>query len=237
LREVAKPESNPWFLLILCLIKKEFQMKDKGTKPLVIVVLIFVAVLAIGWISTQRSGLEWTTTTQETLDYLLEADYQVLPEDVAYFVEFEEPGYVYVDLRNPYEFIKGNVATSVNIPRNQLLEEPALEYFNQQAQDSMKVVLIHCTEAEATGPWMLLKQLGYDNIKVMKGGWSYYANESLDPYDMPDIPKYEVEEPAYDFAAIMELMKASPAAAASQDAPEVVIPQRKKKKSAVEGGC
>lgn len=211
-------------------------MNNNGTKSLVIVVLIFVGVLAIGWLSTLKSGLGWEKSSQETLDYLFEADYQVLPEDVAYYTEFDEPGYVYVDLRNPYEFVKGNVPTSVNIPQTDLLTEPALEYFQQAAEDSLNVVLYHSTEAEATGPWLLLKQLGYDNLKVMKGGWSYYANESLDPYDMPEIPKYMVEEPAYDFAAIMELMKASPAAA-SQDMPEVVIPTRKKKKNVVEGGC
>lgn len=211
-------------------------MKDNGTKPLVITVLIFVGVLVIGLISTQKSGLEWKKTSQETLDGLNDAGYQVLPEDVAYYTEFGEPGYVYVDLRNPYEFTKGNIPTSVNIPQTDLLAEPALEFFNKAAKDSLHVVLYHSTEADATGPWLLLKQLGYDNVEVMMGGWKYYANESLDPYDMPEVPKYMVEEPAYDFASIMQLMESSPAAA-SQDMPEMVIPQRKKKKNVVEGGC
>jgi hypothetical protein len=82
-----------------------------------------------------------------------------------------------------------------------------------------------------------MKQLGYNNLWLMRGGWNYYANESLDPYDMPEVPKYMVEQPAYDFAAIMELMQNAPASVVDQDAPEVVLPTRKKKKNVVEGGC
>lgn len=206
-------------------------------KALVTVALIFVAVLIIGWISMKRGGLSWEITPQQTVDYLMEAEYQVLPEDVAYYVDFDEPGYVFVDLRNPYEYVKGNIKTSVNIPQTELLTEEALQFFRDAAQDSLTIVLYSTDEAAATGPWLLLKQMGYKNLKVMKGGWDYYANESLDPYDMPEVPKYMVEEPAYDFASIMELMKSSPASEQQQDAPEVVIPQRRKKKNAVEGGC
>jgi rhodanese-related sulfurtransferase len=212
-------------------------MKDNSTKALVIAVLLFVAVLVIGWISTQRSGLTWEISPQDTVDFLMEAEYQILPEDVAYYVDFEEPGFVYVDLRNQYDHIKGSVPTSINIPQTELLEKASLEFFDEMAADSLTVVLYGRDEATATGPWLLLRQLGYENIKVMKGGWEYYANESLDPYDMPEVPKYMVEEPAYDFAAIMELMESSPAASASDDMPEVVIPKRKKKKNVVEGGC
>lgn len=212
-------------------------MKDNSKKALVIVALLFVAVLFIGWMSTGSSGLSWEKTPQETINYLMEAEYQILPEDVAYYVEFEEPGYVYVDLRNPYEYVKGNIPTSVNIPQTELLEEAALEYFDETAADSLTVVLYSRDEAAATGPWLLLRQLGYNNVKVMKGGWEYYANESLDPYDMPEVPKYMVEEPAYDFAAIMELMESSPVSVTPDDMPEVVVPQRKKKKNVVEGGC
>ncbi len=55
--------------------------------------------------------------------------------------------------------------------------------------ESLTVILIAETQSEANGPWMLLKQLGYNNLKVMLGGWNYYANP-IDPYDMPETPPY-----------------------------------------------
>ncbi len=212
-------------------------MKDKNTKSLLIASLIFVGVLLIGFVTMQGSDLTFETSPQETIDALMDAEYTILPEDVAYYVEIDEPGYLYVDLRNPYEFVKGNVPGSINIPQTDLLENKSLDFFDAAQNDSMRVVLIASDEAAATDPWLLMKQLGYNNMWLMRGGWNYYANESLDPYDMPEVPKYMVEEPAYDFATIMELIQNAPASVLDQDAPEVVLPTRKKKKNVVEGGC
>jgi len=211
-------------------------MREHKTKRLVRAVAVFLGVLIVGYIFMKGPGLVFNETPQQTIDYLMESEFEVLPEDVAYNVEFDEPGYIYIDLRNPYDFSKGNIPTSINIPQTDLLEERTLEFLNEAQKDSLTLVMIGYDEAYAIGPWLILKQLGYNNTKVMKGGWNYYTNESLDPYDMPEIPKYMVEEPAYDFASIMEMMKSSPAASQTE-APEIVMPTRKKKKAAVEGGC
>ena len=217
---------------------QRLKMKDRSKKPLVIVAVVFAAVLLIGMIARKQSQTEYNMTPRETLDLVAYPDdYTVVPEDVAYYIDFEEPGYLYVDLRSPYDFVKGHLTGAVNIPENMLLEEEAKEFFDQAAKDSLTVILYSTDEAAAVNPWMLLAQLGYQNLKVMRGGWGYYAYEPLDPYDMPEIPKYMVEEPAYDFMAIMERLKANPGAAATPEAQEVVLPTRRKKKTAVEGGC
>lgn len=212
-------------------------MREYSTKRLVRAVSIFLGVLIFGFIFTKSSGLRFIITPQQAIDYLVEADYQILPEDVAFYIESEVPGYIYVDLRNPYDFFKGNVPTSVNIPQTDLLDEETLNFFDEAQKDSVIVVLISTDEAAATGPWLILKQLGYNNLKVMKGGWDYYATESLDPYDMPEVPKYMVEEPAFDFIAIMETMKSGSGNNSTGNTPEVILPERKKKHSKVEGGC
>jgi hypothetical protein len=53
---------------------------------------------------------------------------------------------------------------------------------------------------------------------------------------MPEIPEYLVEEPKYDFAAIIENAGLDQGSTPS-DEPEVIIPTRRKKKTVVEGGC
>jgi len=199
--------------------------------------VIFIAIIIIGFLAIRKPDIEYAFTMQETIDEIQNQDYRLLPEDVAYNVDMEEPGFVYVDLRSPYEFVIGSVGASVNIPANVILDPQSLEFFTACVGDSLTVVLIGTDEAEATGPWLLLKQIGFNNIKVMKGGWQYYANEPLDPYDMPDLPKYQVEEPKYDFVEIMEMMKENPYATAPVESQEVILPTRKNKKSVVEGGC
>lgn len=207
-------------------------------KALVVAALIFTGLLVIGLISVWRFESAYELSAAETLDLVVDpSEYEILPEDVAYFIDFEEPGYVYVDLRSPYEFVKGHISGAKNIPENMLLEEASMEFFEDAISDSLTIVLYGHDEAAAAMPWMLLRQLGYQHLKVMKGGWEYYANESLDPYDMPEIPKYRVEEPAYDFMAIREMLESGKNVVKPAEAQEVVIPKRKKKKTVVEGGC
>ena len=101
----------------------------------------------------------------------------------------------------------------------------------------MTVVLYGQDQLEANGPWMILRQMGYENVKVLMGGYHYFTTGPLDFYDMPEIPKYLVEEPAYDFYGVMETLGSRQPDEIISDQPEVVIPTRKKKESVVEGGC
>ncbi len=212
-------------------------MKENNrTKRLSIASVIFIAVIIIGLITIRKPDLEYKLNPEQLLEAILENTDEIYPEDVEYFVEFEEPGYACIDLRSPYEFVKGHISGSINIPANELLEKENMETFDGFVKDSLIVILIAETQTEAIGPWMLLKQLGYNNLHVMLGGWNYYANP-IDPYDMPEIAPYLVEEAKYDFMTIMETLGSNPNIGQSADAPEMVIPTRKKKSSAVEGGC
>jgi len=212
-------------------------MKENNrTKRLSIASVIFIAIIIIGLITIRKPDIEYQLSPQETVDALLEEPEEIYPEDVEYFADFEEPGYAFVDLRSPYDFVKGNVAGSINIPSNMILEKESLDLFDKFVEDSLTVILIAETQSEANGPWIVLKQLGYNNLKVMLGGWNYYANP-MDPYDMPEVPPYLVEEAKYDYMTIMETLGSNPNIGQSADAPEMVIPKRKKKTSAVEGGC
>lgn len=213
-------------------------MREYSTKRLVIAVSIFLMVLILGFIFMKKGDLAFAKTTQQTIDYLSTADYQISPEIVARNIKAGEKGYVYVDLRNPYEFAIGNLPGSVNIPQTELLSEKALGVFTAAQNQDETVVLIGNDEATTTGPWLILEQLGYNNLKVMQGGWEYLIGKKSHTGDLTSAPAYMVEEPAYDYSGILKLMQAEPSAAGQNGgAPEIVVPMRKTKKGAVEGGC
>ncbi len=201
-------------------------------------VVIFILVIVIGLLTLNKPDLKYRCTPDETLAHLMLNEDEIYPEDLVGIIEMEEPAYVIVDLRSPYEFIKGHISSALNIPTNSLLDKENLKEFKQYARDSVTVILYGQTQLEANGPWMILKQIGFNNFKVLLGGYHYFTTGPLDFYDMPEVPAYLVEEPAYDFFAIMEEMgSVSFEKAPSSNQPEVVIPTRKKKQSVVEGGC
>ncbi len=204
------------------------------TTRLSYVTVIVVLVIVIGLLTMKQPRLSYQLTPEESLESVLMLEDEIFPEDVAFIFEYEDPGYTVVDIRNPYDFHKGHLPTAVNIPVPDLLTEENLLFFDLMARDSITVIIYGQRQLEANGPWMVLKQLGYNNIKVMLGGYEYYTTKSLDPYDMPEIPEYLVEEPLFDFAGI-GAQNYTPAA--SESTAEPVITVRKKKKAVAEGGC
>lgn len=204
----------------------------------VAIVVIFVLVIVIGLLTINRPDLKFKLTIDETLEQVSISEDEMFPEDLVGIIEMEEPGYAIIDIRNPFEFIKGHISGALNIPTNSLLDKENLKMFDQYASDSVQVIMYAQNQLEANGPWLILKQLGYNNIKVLMGGYHYFTTGPLDFYDMPEVPAYLVEEPAYDFYGIMEVLGSrSFEDSDAGDQPQVIIPTRKKKESVVEGGC
>lgn len=214
-------------------------MKNKHPNlSFVAIVVIFVLVIVLGLVTLNRPDLTYQLSTGETLDQVILNEEVFYPEELVGIIGTDDPAYAIIDIRNPYEYIKGHINGAINIPSNSLLDKENLRDFDEYAADSVTVILYGQTQLEANGPWMILKQLGYDNFRVLMGGYHYFTTGPLDFYDMPEIPAYLVEEPAYDFYGIMEEMGSAPVGPAGAGTEtQVVVPTRKKKQSAAEGGC
>jgi rhodanese-related sulfurtransferase len=196
-----------------------------------------VILLIIGYLILVPSERKFTVSNEELLEEILLLEDEIFPEDVFSIIEYGDSGYYFIDTRTPHEFRNSHIEGAVNIPVHDFLDRENLKLFDDLQEDSLTVVIYSRDQREANGGWMFLKQLGYDNIKVMLGGYDYYTTGPLDLYDMPDIPEYLVEEPITDFAAEFEAMGGAGFDVTQTEAPEVVVPTRKKKKAVAEGGC
>mgnify|MGYP006304521309 CR=1 FL=1 len=207
-----------------------------GKSKLLIVVVAFVLLIILGILSVRKPGISYEMTTDQALENALSYIDEVFPEDLAYIVEDSTPGYQLVDIRTPYDFLKGHISTATNIPSSIMLEEENLEYLRELDKDSVIIVLYGNDQSQANCPWMLLRQIGLENVKVLLGGYEYFHASITDPYGIEDLPSYFVEDTKYDFNELIQNNEASEFLP-NVSAPEVIIPKRKKKKVAAEGGC
>jgi rhodanese-related sulfurtransferase len=207
------------------------------TRRLLIFTSLFVLVIIIGLLTFKTPQPGFKLSPAEALAEAMSLSDEYFPEDIPMLVEYEDPAYQLVDVRNPDEYMKGHIETAINIPTYSILDRNHESFFRKMEEDSVTVILYGKDQLEANSPWLLLKQLGYNNIKVLLGGYDYYINGPVDLYDMPETPLYLVEEPKYDFAAIIENAGMDQNAGKSAQEPEIVIPTRKKKKNVAEGGC
>lgn len=208
----------------------------KNPKRLSISVITFVLIIIIGFITMNRPEHFYKATPAELMESIMALEGEITPEEAIYYAEENDPWFVFIDIRNQYEYIKGHIPNAINIPLTELLTEETLKQFDSYVEDSISIVMYGNSQTDANAPWMMLKLLGYKDVKLMLGGYEYYAKDPSEIDVMADMPEYYVEIAKYDFAAIVS--EASLNVEESQtEASEPVIPVRKKKKTIASGGC
>lgn len=75
-----------------------------------------------------------------------------------------------IDIRSAELFAQGHPENAINVPLHQLLDNASIEIFSQLLENRKEAVLCGRDELQATAPWLLLQQLGYKNILLLKGG-------------------------------------------------------------------
>lgn len=91
--------------------------------------------------------------------------------DQSYLVPVQNmAGKQVIDIRSAELFAQGHPANAVNIPVRQLLDEASIELYRNLMKNGKEAVLYGSDELQATAPWLLLQQLGYSNILLLKGG-------------------------------------------------------------------
>lgn len=206
------------------------------TRRLTVASILFVTVIIIGLITLNKPDFEYQLTAETMLEELYDLENEMLPDEAMEILAYEDSSFIFVDVRNPNVYQRGYLGNAINIPVSDILDEGSLDFYRLMAADSVTIVFYGKDQREANAPWMLLKQLGFTQMKVLLGGYDYLADESIDYYDMPEIPAYFVEEPALDFAAFMEAAGTQTMEQSSPE-PKEIQPVKRKKKVVSEGGC
>lgn len=178
-----------------------------------------VVIVFLGFLFRPKT-IDFKVSADEAVKLMSEPQMQVSISDLA--------GKQLIDIRPAELFAQGHPENAINIPVRNLLDGESLELFDRLLDNGQAAVLYGSDELQATAPWLLLQQLGYQNIKIMKGGYTL-NNEFKEPV------LSSTEAMGLDTAA----MKAKPVLAETpkteKKKPQVVIPVRQEVSSG--GGC
>jgi len=202
-------------------------MKElEKTKRISVAAVLFILVVIIALLAYERLKHFYKVNTEIALNKLLTKDYFVNLNEI------NNPEFVLIDIRNQYVFEKGHLENSINIHAPDLLNETNSKIFKELNEQNKTAVLYGNNPTEANMSFLLLYQLGYDNIKILLINNSYKHNKLIT--QSSDIGKSTTDINAY--------IKESQKNAAIKPKPEKkkakkVVPVKKKKKMPVEGGC
>jgi rhodanese-related sulfurtransferase len=206
-------------------------MKElEKTKRISFSAVIFLLVIVFDLLNFKRPQFIFVTTAEKTLETLVNQN-QLL--SFATFKTLDTATYLLVDVRNNFDYSKGHEKGAINIASSQFLEKPFIDQISQTLKENKTVILYGESPDSANNVWMLLYQLGHQNIRVLSVAASYHN-------DLFSLDQIEVEKASLDYAIDMEKAKKQVIIKAKiKPVPrkKKVITKPKKKKRAPEGGC
>lgn len=203
-------------------------MKElEKTKRISIAAVLFILAVIIGLLTYKRPKNTYAINTKTTLEKITSENYLVTLN------ELNNPDYVLIDVRNQYDFEKGHLENAINIYAAEILSEDNIKVFEELKATNKTAVLYGNNPQEPNVPFLILYQLGYDNLKLLTIEISYLQNKLI-------TKDSEIEKSEADVAAFINesIKKANTAPIVKAvEAPKKVITVQKKKKAPAEGGC
>ncbi|MFO7672397.1 MAG: rhodanese-like domain-containing protein [Lutibacter sp.] len=204
-------------------------MKElEKTKRISIAAVLFILAVIIGLLTYKRPKHTYAVNTKSTLERITSENYLVTLN------ELNNPDYVLVDIRNQYEFDKGHLENAINVYAAEILSEDNIKVFEELKENNKTAVLYGNNPQEPNAPFLILYQLGYENIKLLAIENSYLQNKLITQNS--EIEKSEADVTAFINESIKKANTA-PIVKVVAAPPKKVITVEKKKKAPAEGGC
>ena len=165
-----------------------------------------------------------------------------LEEHVMYPYELEDifsgaiDTVILIDIRDKFEFGRGHIDGAENISAITLINQDNIKRLKKTVEEGRTIVIYGNDQLEANGPWMVFRQLGFDNVKVLLGGYNFYKDWKDMLGDTYYEDSYLLGAPRYDFAEVAASASMIGGESESESQKPVTV-KRKKKSSVAEGGC
>jgi rhodanese-related sulfurtransferase len=158
---------------------KKFIKKNALFLSALIVVIFIILIIAV----TNRPSVTYKLNKDNLVALLKDSSQFVSPVGLDALLEQKKGTLVMVDIRSFDEYSKGHIKESVNIPVMNLLDKNTLSFFDELSSKGQESILYGDDQLQANGPWLLLKQVGVKNVKILQGGYQLYKllpfNDSL----------------------------------------------------------
>jgi len=191
-------------------------------------VIATILVLIFGFIFLKTEKYTFKTPLDKELAEIKVASFQVSPQTVAKAILNNDKSIILVDVRSQFDFAKGHLPDAKNIYKVNLMNDDNMNFFATLKEGKKKAILYGSSASEANVPFMILKQMGIENLSYLAvgyddlkaGNWKGIASNST---------KFNDETPVVDFAKfISEANKSNgnttiTASKTSESKPKVIL--------------
>ncbi len=171
------------------------------TDRLTVMAIFLFAMMAIGLITYNAPKFVYKMSTKEALKEIEKGAFSVSIDEAKSLLAKKAGNIRFVDVRNRGDYVISHIEGAINIPMMKLLEDENIKLFKDQKGTTF--ILYGDDQFAANGAWMLLRQIGFTNFKVLLGG---YKNYVADGKKFPEFyaTYSDLEKPVSDFNAVVK---------------------------------
>lgn len=210
---------------------------ELNPKKTMITMLLFVVVIVIGLITLSKPRLSYSLSPEQTVELVRYDEGFVFPYELEDILNKTIDTVVLIDIRNTFQFGRGHIPTAENISAVELLTKDNIKRLEELKNSGQTVLIYSNTLVEANGPFMVLRQIGFDNVKVLMGGYDYYKEWKDMLGDSYGDDAYFMGSPDFDYAAVAVSTVVTGDSPSSDENQAPITVTRKKKAKVAEGGC
>lgn len=200
------------------------------TKRISIASVLFILIILIGLLTYKRPKFIYNITPQAAAENIVANDFIISLNDLP------SENIAIIDIRSEFEFQKGHLENAINIQAPEILSESNIAIFDKLKSENTTAILYGIDPDEALAPYMILSQLGYDNLKLLTVKLNYAQNKLITRN--VDLEKSRSDVNAFIAASIKKSnIKVVPKKVQAPPPPKKIVPVKKKKKMPTEGGC
>lgn len=207
---------------------------ELNPKKTIIALVIFVIVIVVGLITITNPNLKYKLTPEQTVELVAWEDGYVFPYELEDVLLGTVDTVILIDIRNTFDYSRGHIPGAENISAVALLNDENIKRLKKLQDDGFCVLIYGETLQHANGPWMIYRQLGFDNVKALMGGYEYFAIWKDNLGDSYADDGYLIGTADFDYAEV-----ASNTSVDEDDDTQKkpLVVNKRKKSTIVEGGC
>jgi len=203
-------------------------------------ILLFFIIATSFTSCTEEVKQDYVLSPEEILDFYVNggktnSKFALSEDEFADIVLLKDTvNYQFIDVRSAHKFIGSHLPHAINIPLSKkFLCNDNMQILNQ---DDKMLVLFGKNSSQSVATFLLLKQLGFKNMKVALGGCHYSKGYLMNNFGMLT-GAYNDETPRYNYAKVVAETSGAGSVVASSSEPKPKRKAVKRKKKAVSGGC
>lgn len=141
------------------------------TNWITIGVIAALIVLVLSFIFLKTDKYTFKMPLNKELTEIKVASFQVAPQTVANAILNKDKSIILVDVRSQFDFAKGHLPEAKNIYKVNLMDDSNMDFFLALKETNKKAILYGGSASEANVPFMILKQMGIENISYLAVGY------------------------------------------------------------------